>query len=49
MWYRRGPTPGLWHANLDIAGVTIAYYPRPNLLKAVRREVLEAFLAAHVA
>lgn len=48
VWYRRGPTPIVWHSNLDIAGVTVSFYSRPNLLGAVRREALEAFLAAHV-
>ena len=25
-WFRKGLTPIVWHANIDIAGVTIAFY-----------------------
>jgi len=44
MWFRRGDTPLVWHPNIDIAGVTIAWYRRPSLLKMVRREPIECFL-----
>jgi hypothetical protein len=45
VWFQRPPKNTLWHPDLDVAGVTIAYYSRPRLLKAVRREVVEHFLA----
>lgn len=47
MWFRRGLTPSVWHPNIDIAGVTLAYYNGPRLLKIVRREIVERFLTAH--
>lgn len=47
MWVRRGDTPGVWHPNLDLAGVTITYYPQRQLLKAVRREKIEEFLRGY--
>lgn len=43
-WFRRGTTPGVWHANLELGGVTISWYKRPNLLKVIRREIVEGFL-----
>jgi hypothetical protein len=48
MWFRRGPTPDLWHSNLDIAGVVITWYPRVSLMKMVRREIVEGFLTEAV-
>jgi len=47
MWSRRGDTPSVWHPNVDIAGVTVAWYGNPRLLMMVRRECVEAFLATH--
>lgn len=34
----------LWVADLEIAGVTISYYQKPQLLSLVRREKIEEFL-----
>ena len=42
---RRGDQ--LWVANLDVAGVTIGYYESRRLLKLVRRERVEQFLASN--
>jgi hypothetical protein len=47
IWFRKGNTPLVWHPNLDIAGVTISWYPAHRLLKAVRRESVEGFLTAN--
>ncbi len=47
MWFHR-PAPLIWPPNLDIAGLTIAYYPGPQVLLVVRREALERFLSDHV-
>jgi hypothetical protein len=44
-WFRRGPTPELWHANIDIGGVTVSWFTKENILKVVRREVVERFLS----
>jgi hypothetical protein len=46
MWYRKGKTPGVWHSNLDIAGVAVAFYQNRRLTKMIRREVVEEFLSA---
>lgn len=43
-WARRGSTPGVWHPNIDIIGVTITYYRGSQLLKMVRRSVVNEFL-----
>jgi hypothetical protein len=43
-WYRQGPTPLVWHPNLEVGGIVTDHYRRPNLMLAVRRETLEAFL-----
>jgi hypothetical protein len=37
----------VWVADLSVAGVTIGYYENSRLLKLVRREKIEEFLAAH--
>ena len=37
----------VWVADLDIGGVTVGYYENSRLLKLVRREKIEEFLAAH--
>jgi hypothetical protein len=47
MWFRKGLTPGVWHPNIDVAGVTIGYYRDSRLLKVVRREIVETFLSSH--
>lgn len=44
IWYRKGDTPGVWHPNLELAGVVIGYYQGPRMLQIVRREVVEGFL-----
>jgi hypothetical protein len=46
MWYRKGKTPGVWHPNLDIAGVTVGFYQGRRLTKMIRREKVEEFLSA---
>jgi hypothetical protein len=43
-WARRGLTPGVWHPNLYIIGVTVTYYPNHRLLKMLRRQSVTAFL-----
>jgi hypothetical protein len=45
VWYRKGDTPGIWHPNLDLAGVVIGYYRRSRVLQIVRREAVEGFLS----
>ena len=49
MWARKGDTPGVWHPNLELGGVTITYYSSARLLKMVRRERVEEFLRASMA
>jgi hypothetical protein len=48
MWFRRGPTPTVWMPNIDIAGINVSYYASKNLLKVVRREVVEQFLRDNI-
>jgi len=43
-WARRGSTPRIWHPNIDIIGVTVTYYRGSQLLKMVRRSVVNEFL-----
>jgi hypothetical protein len=43
-WGRRDATPGVWHPNLDLTGVTITYYRSSRQLKMVRRESVINFL-----
>lgn len=45
VWFRRStPPPGLWQPNIDIGGVTLAYYPASRLLLAAQRPIVEQFL-----
>lgn len=44
-WTQRKRGDQLWYPDLDLAGVTITHLPKQNLLKLVRREVVESFLA----
>lgn len=46
-WARKGKTPGLWHPNLDLIGVTQSYYQRSQLLKIVNRRTVVNFLKTH--
>ena len=47
-WFHRpSPAPGLWHPNIDLAGLTVSWYPPQRLLKLLRRETIESFLGAH--
>ena len=48
MWFRSSNTPVVWHPNVEIAGVQIAWYRRPCLLKMVRREAVEGFLSGQL-
>lgn len=48
MWFRRSNTPGVWHPNVDIAGVQTAWYRGPCLLRMVRREAVESFLGGQL-
>lgn len=43
-WSRKGDTPGVWHPNLDIIGVTVTYYAGSGILKMVRRDAVVRFL-----
>lgn len=45
-WYRRSKTPVVWHPNLDLAGVILSWFESSKLLKAARRETVEAFLTS---
>ena len=47
-WARRGATPGLWHPNIDVIGVTVTYYPHHRLLKMVKRKSVTQFLSANI-
>jgi hypothetical protein len=46
-WSRKGDTPGVWHPNLDIIGVTVTYYAGSRILKMVRRDAVVRFLQEH--
>jgi hypothetical protein len=46
-WSRKGDTPDIWHPNLDIIGVTVAYYAGSGILKMVRRDAVVRFLHQH--
>jgi hypothetical protein len=48
VWYRKGSTPGIWHANLELGGVIVTWFKKSNLLKVVKREAVEAFLLEKV-
>lgn len=45
-WYRKAKTPLVWHPNLDVAGVILSWYENAKLMKAARRETIEAFLSS---
>jgi hypothetical protein len=45
-WTRKGNTPGVWHPNMEIIGVTVTYYPAAGLLKMVRRDAVMRFLTS---
>jgi hypothetical protein len=47
LWFHV-PTPLVWHPNLELAGVVLAYYEASRLLVAAKRETVEAFLAARL-
>jgi len=46
-WLHKPVGDGIWHPNLDLAGLTVSWYPKSLLLRFVRREAIEAFLDAH--
>jgi hypothetical protein len=48
MWINEKDTSVVWRPRLDIAGVASAWYKGKGLLKMVRREVVEEFLAENV-
>ncbi len=47
LWFRRGRTPSMWHPNIELGGVTVSWFKGPNLLKIIRREVVESLLRNH--
>jgi len=44
VWFRRGLTTGIWHANLALAGIVTNYYPQSQLLEALKIEQVTSFL-----
>jgi hypothetical protein len=48
MWINERDTSAVWCPRLDIAGVASSWYQRKGLLKMVRREIVEEFLAENV-
>jgi hypothetical protein len=46
MWLHR-KAEGIWHPNIDLAAVTISYFPPTRQLKGVRREAIEGFLTTY--
>jgi len=44
VWWRRRIASGLWHANLELAGIVTNYYPDSQLLEALKIERVVSFL-----